>query len=225
MLDQVQQGEAAACVALGDRHHEAQIGLGQLALGGHVAPLDAPGQGDLLAGSEQRHAADLAQVEAQGVARRRAHGEIELRCLVCLVTGLTGGSLLDTDELDVALDKAGEKLLEGLFRQLQLALDLCKALGLEIALRAALLPKQRGKLVAVSTRLEGGSCMAIPCTASTLVHGGRLVAPSHRWQSAPQRMVGGAAQQPRANSEAVKRVSATKCGSTSTSARRQDGRR
>src|ERR1035437_8771844 len=54
LLDQVEEQHAATDVALGDRHHEAQVGFDQLALGLHVAALDALGQRDLFFGREQR---------------------------------------------------------------------------------------------------------------------------------------------------------------------------
>ena len=73
LLDQVQEGEAAAHVALGDRHHEAQVGLDHLLLGRHVPALDALGEAHLFGGAQQRHAPDRAQVQAQRVeARLRA---------------------------------------------------------------------------------------------------------------------------------------------------------
>ena len=62
LLDQVQEREAATQVALRDRHHEPQVRLDHLLLGGHVAALDAPRQRHLLVGRQQVHAADRAQV-------------------------------------------------------------------------------------------------------------------------------------------------------------------
>ncbi len=52
-------------------------------LGGHVTALDALGERDLLVCREQRHLADLAQVEAERV-QRRLDGEVELRDLLLL---------------------------------------------------------------------------------------------------------------------------------------------
>ena len=49
LLDEVQERQAAAEVALGDRHDEPQVGLDHVLLGRHVAALDALGEPDLLA--------------------------------------------------------------------------------------------------------------------------------------------------------------------------------
>ena len=67
LLDQVQERQAAAQIALGDRDDEAQVGLDHLLLGDQVATLDAPGQLDLAVGREQLHLADRAQVEPQRI--------------------------------------------------------------------------------------------------------------------------------------------------------------
>ena len=67
LLDQVEQGQPTAVIALGDAHHEAQIGLDHGAFGQHVVGLDALGQGNLLGGRQQRYAADLRKVGAHGV--------------------------------------------------------------------------------------------------------------------------------------------------------------
>ncbi len=44
LLDQVQEEHAAAHIALGDGHHQAQVGLRQLVLGGLVPRFHALGQ-------------------------------------------------------------------------------------------------------------------------------------------------------------------------------------
>jgi hypothetical protein len=74
LLDEVEQGDAAADVALGDRHHETQIGLGELAPGFGVVPLDPLGEADLFVGGQQRHLADGAQILAHGIDARRRRG-------------------------------------------------------------------------------------------------------------------------------------------------------
>ena len=67
LLDQVEEGEAAVDVALGDRDDEAQVGADEL-LGGHqIAGLDALGEVDLLGVGQQRRLGDLPQVEAHRV--------------------------------------------------------------------------------------------------------------------------------------------------------------
>ena len=78
LLDQVQERQAAAEVALGDRDDEAQVGLDHLLLGDQVAALDALREGDLALRGEQLHAADRPQVEAQRV-KRRLDREVDLR--------------------------------------------------------------------------------------------------------------------------------------------------
>ena len=78
LLDEVEEQHAAAHVALGDGDHEAQVGLDELALGLHVAALDALGQRDLFLGGEQRHLADLLEVHAHRVVGRRLDREVEL---------------------------------------------------------------------------------------------------------------------------------------------------
>jgi hypothetical protein len=66
-LDQVEEAEPAAQIALRDRDDEAKIGLGHLRLRAHVSALDPLRQIDLLVGGQQRNLPDLAQVEAQRV--------------------------------------------------------------------------------------------------------------------------------------------------------------
>ena len=78
LLDEVEEGCPASEVALRDEDHEAQIGLDHLLLGRVVAALDAPGQRALLCAGQQRHLADRAQVQAQGV-RRRLGGQVDRR--------------------------------------------------------------------------------------------------------------------------------------------------
>src|SRR3954452_22840312 len=80
LLDEVQEGQAAAQVALGDRHDEAQVGLDHLRLGDHVAALDALGEVNLLLRGEQRDASDRTQVETQRV-QARLDREVDLGLL------------------------------------------------------------------------------------------------------------------------------------------------
>ncbi len=73
LLDQVQQRQAAADVALGDRDDQPQVGLDHVLLGGDVAALDPLRQGDLLGGASAaaraRSPADRAAA-SPGSARR-----------------------------------------------------------------------------------------------------------------------------------------------------------
>ncbi|MNY03306.1 hypothetical protein D3C86_1359180 [compost metagenome] len=75
LLDQVQEEHAAAHVLLGDRDHQTQVGLGELALGALVAGGDLAGEFNLLGGAQEGNRADLAQVHPHGVVRRDALGD------------------------------------------------------------------------------------------------------------------------------------------------------
>ena len=77
LLDQVQELHAAADVTLGDGNDQTQVGFAQalfgfLALG--AAGLNFQGQVDLLLGGQQGHAADLFQVDLDGVVDGNAVG-------------------------------------------------------------------------------------------------------------------------------------------------------
>ena len=80
LLDQVEQVQPAAHVALGDGHDEAQVGLDQRVLGVLVALLDQLREAHLVLRRQQRDPADLLQVGANRVGggqrspRRRARG-------------------------------------------------------------------------------------------------------------------------------------------------------
>src|SRR5436190_11374025 len=67
LLDQIEEGQALIAVALGDRHHQAQVGLDHLLLGLMLAALDPLGQLDLLRGGQQVDLADVLQEELQRV--------------------------------------------------------------------------------------------------------------------------------------------------------------
>ena len=76
-LDEIQEHETPAHVALGDGDDQAQIGFGEPPLGFHILLLDQPGQLDLLLGSEQGDPADLAQVHAHRVVDGVVDGDVE----------------------------------------------------------------------------------------------------------------------------------------------------
>ena len=80
LLDQVEERQPAAEVALRDRDDQAQVRLDHLLLGDHVAALDALGQADLFVGGEQVHPPDRAQVEPQRV-EARLDRQVDLRLL------------------------------------------------------------------------------------------------------------------------------------------------
>ncbi len=58
-LDKVEEQHAAAHVPLGDGHHQAQVGFGQLFLGFLVALLHALGDFDFFLGGQKRYPADF----------------------------------------------------------------------------------------------------------------------------------------------------------------------
>src|ERR1035441_3206323 len=67
LLDQVEERQPLVAVVLGDRHHQAQVGLDHLLLGVEVAALDALREVDLLLGCQQSHLADVLQEQLQRV--------------------------------------------------------------------------------------------------------------------------------------------------------------
>jgi hypothetical protein len=123
LLDQVEEAQAAAEVRLGDRDDQPQVGLDHLGLRAHVAALDPLGQVDLLVGGQQRHLADLAQVEPQRV-ERRLHGQVELRPLLLLGQRrlLVRRMLvcLALHQLDGVVDQVRVEVLDLLFGELDL---------------------------------------------------------------------------------------------------------
>src|SRR5262249_3022861 len=76
LLDQVAELQAVALVALGDRDHEAQVGVDHPLLRGDIATLDALRERDLLRRRQQRIAAGLVheEREAVGGAAHRSRG-------------------------------------------------------------------------------------------------------------------------------------------------------
>src|SRR5204863_9656786 len=76
-LDQVEEAETAAEVALRDRDDQTEVRLGHLGLRRHVAALDALRERHLLVGGEERHFADLPEIEPETV-EARLDGEVEL---------------------------------------------------------------------------------------------------------------------------------------------------
>ena len=116
LLDQVEEGQAAAAVALGDRDDEPQVGLDHLLLGRLVAELDALGEPDLVRGGEQRHAADVLEEELEGVGRRLDGGRRgAARALVLLgELGGAGDRLGLLEELDAGLLEVLVDRLDGI---------------------------------------------------------------------------------------------------------------
>ena len=123
LLDQVEEGEPAAEVTLGDRDDETEVGLDHRRLRSHVATLDPLRERHLLIGGQERHLADLAQVEAERI-ERRLDREVELRCgrglLVLGRRRLVRRGLvpLAFDDVDTVLDQVRVEVLDLLLRQL-----------------------------------------------------------------------------------------------------------
>src|SRR5438094_544178 len=67
LLDQVEQRNAGLRVVAGDRHHEPQVRLDQLALRGLVSRVLEPGELALLGRRQERAVADLADVELEWI--------------------------------------------------------------------------------------------------------------------------------------------------------------
>ena len=115
-LDEVEEGEPAPEVGLGDRDDEAEVRLDHLRLRAHVAALDALGEVDLLICGQERNLADLSQVEAKRV-ERGLDGEVELgpgllllgECRLLVRRRL----VLDTlDQLDAVVDEVRVEVLD-----------------------------------------------------------------------------------------------------------------
>ena len=89
----------------------------------HVTALDPLRERDLLVGGEERHPADLAQIEPQGV-ERRLHREIELRRRLLVFERrllLRKRLVLDAfDQLDRVVDQVRVEVLDLLLRELDL---------------------------------------------------------------------------------------------------------
>ena len=134
LLDEVEERQAAAAVALGDRDDEAQVGLDHLLLRGLVAELDALGEADLVGGREQRHAADVLQEELQGVGRLLDGGGGPAGALDLLgELGGAGAGLGLLQQLDAGLLEVLVDLLDGIGVQAEPVEDLGDLLHAEEA--------------------------------------------------------------------------------------------
>src|SRR5918996_1349439 len=89
LLDEVEEGDAEAAVALGDGHDEAEVRLDHRPLGDGVAPLDALRERDLLRRRQQLVATDVGEEELQAVGGARDGTRLVLR-LLGLLPGLLG---------------------------------------------------------------------------------------------------------------------------------------
>src|SRR6266567_6321113 len=122
LLNQIEEAEAAAEIRLRDRDDEAKVRLDHLRLRGHVAALDPLRQIDLLVGGQQRHLADLSEVQPKRI-KRRLDSQVELRRALDLffderLLVRQALVLLAFDELDAVIDQIGGEVLDLLFREL-----------------------------------------------------------------------------------------------------------
>ena len=113
----------AAEVALRDRDDEPEVGLDHVLLRAHVAALDSLGERDLLIRGQERHLADLAEVEPERV-ERRLDREVELGRDLVVLRGrllLRERLVLDAfDQLDRVVDQVRVEVLDLLLRELDL---------------------------------------------------------------------------------------------------------
>ena len=114
LLDQVEERQPQAPVALRVRHDEPQVRLDHPILGALVASLDPLGQLDLLDGGEQRALRDVAQEELQRIARGLGdRGRVDRsRRLV--------GAARGVEHLDATALGLGVERIEGAFLQIEL---------------------------------------------------------------------------------------------------------
>ena len=157
LLDEVEQRHAAPDVALGDGHDEAQVGLDELALGLHVAALDALGQRHLFDGREQRYLAHGREVHAHGVRGGRLDREVELRrwlvCVAALVCGRCGDGFA-FDDVDAEIGEHREQLFDLVWCDVDVVQRGQDLGAVQVALFAALLD-ERMHFVAVEQRKTG----------------------------------------------------------------------
>jgi hypothetical protein len=81
-LDQVQQGQTAVQVMLGDVHHQAQVALDHLLACCVVTVAYAPRQRQFLIGRQQRMAADLVKVLLGNIVRHVAERIVHFLCAI-----------------------------------------------------------------------------------------------------------------------------------------------
>ena len=156
LLDEVEERHAAAHVPPGDGDDQAQVGLGELALGVHVAALDALGQRDLFLGGEQRHPAHLAKVHAHGIVGGGLHREVELGGRLLFDDGLRiGGDALALDDVDAEVGEDAVDLLELFRREVDVAQRGGDVRAVEVALLATFF-EQHSHLVGAEHGEVGG---------------------------------------------------------------------
>src|SRR6266567_3003803 len=122
LLNQIEEAEAAAEIRLRDRDDEAKVRLDHLRLRGHVAALDPLRQIDLLVGGQQRHLADLSEVQPKRI-KRRLDSQVELRRALDLffderLLVRQALVLLAFDELDPVVDQIRREVFDLLLGEL-----------------------------------------------------------------------------------------------------------
>ena len=143
LLDQVEELHPPAHIPLGNAHHQAQVGLSQTLFGGGVALGHALGQLDFLLAGEQRHPADLLQIDLHRVVDVDAvhKGEVQRVIIVVAVhiqvvdVVVQGGALLD--DLDVLPFQHAVELVHLLHIVVELFQGIGDVLGGEFSLRFA----------------------------------------------------------------------------------------
>ena len=138
-------GHGGPRVALGDRDDQAQVGLDQLALGRHVAALDALGQGDLLHGRQQRHLADLPEVHAHRVVAGGPCREVEpgdgafpALFLASGLLALVARGLVAFEDIDAEVVEEDQDVVDLLGVKVDVPQHVAHVFGVQVALLAAL---------------------------------------------------------------------------------------
>jgi hypothetical protein len=158
LLDEIEEGHPPAHVPPGDGDHEAQVGLGELALGVHVAALDALGQRHLFFGGEERHPAHLTEVHAHGIVGGGLHREVELGGRLLFGDGLwIGRGALALDDVDAEVGEHAVDLLELFGRKVDVAQRGGDVSTVEVALLATFFKQPADLVGAEHGEVGGGS--------------------------------------------------------------------
>src|SRR5438105_7809035 len=137
LLDQIEERDAEAAVALGDRHDEAKVGLDHAPLRTWVTALDLLREDDLVGSGEQLVSADVGQEELKAVGRaagssgRLGGGELLLLLALGICGG--GGGRRGRHDLEPDLLELGGQLLDLLVVQIELHRERLELRRIEIA--------------------------------------------------------------------------------------------
>ena len=120
LLDEIQEGQPATEIGLGDRDDQTQVGLDHLLLGEHVAALDAPRQHHLLLSGQEADPPDGAEVEAQRIeAGLDRQVDLDLLALIGISVGVALGRGLDAVALGLRGAPVGADDDDALFIQVR----------------------------------------------------------------------------------------------------------